>query len=90
MRKSVKSAFALVALLGGLAAVPALSSQDERGSGSMMGPESMMDGNMMPMMGMMRQMSRMMKQCENMMEGAGGRPNDQWRSGDSPAPEQQR
>ena len=88
MRRSPKSAFALVALLGGLAAAPALSAQGERGPGSMMGPDGMM-GGMMPMMSMMQQMGRMMEHCEKMMEDMAARPNEQWRDGGSPAPERQ-
>jgi hypothetical protein len=62
-------------------------------SGSMMG-HGMMGGGMMGgghMMG--GQMGRMMEHCGAMMQGddrGSGRPNEQWRDGRSPAPDEYR
>jgi hypothetical protein len=99
MRNPLRTAFAVIALAGGLAAAPALYAQDQQAPGSMMGQEGMRgeegmmgEGEMMPMMNMMQQMSRMMTNCnkmmESMMDESGDRPNEQFRNGDSPAPEQ--
>lgn len=52
------------------------SSQRDGGGGSMMGSG---------MMGMMGQGSRMMDHCSQMMQGASGRPNEQWRDSSPPA-----
>lgn len=46
------------------------------GGGSMMGQG---------MMNHMEQMSQMMDDCRQMMQGASGRPNEQWRDGTPPA-----
>lgn len=93
MRKPLKTAFAVMALAGGLAAAPALYAQDQQPPGSMKGQQGMMgEGGMMPMMNMMQQMNRMMTNCNkmmgSMMDESGDRPNEQWRDGDSPDSEQ--
>jgi len=82
MRKSMKTVLTVAAILGGLAAAPALyaheSGDDSRGQGMMGG---MMQGR--GMMQMMGQMSAMMENCNKMMQsmnhGGSGPPNEQWR-----------
>ncbi len=74
----VMSIAAVVAVALSLpSALQAHDTASPRGEGgSMMGP-GMMNG--------MGQMGQMMDHCSQMMQGASGRPNDQWRDGVPPA-----
>jgi len=58
--------------------------ESDGSSGSMMGHGMIGGGHMMG-----GQMSRMMGHCGDMMQG-NSRPNEQWRDGRSPAPDEHR
>jgi hypothetical protein len=83
MRNGKRSLVFAAVAAAALIAAPALYAQDTQGpSGSMM-RGGMMGG------GMMGGMSRMMDHCGSMMQGGSRteRPNDQWRRGARPAPQ---
>lgn len=86
MRRSVFAAGVAAVMTVALSMPLTLQAHDTaspRGEGgSMMGP-GMMNGK-----GQMSQMSQMMDHCMQMMQGASGRPNEQWREGSPPAGEQ--
>lgn len=79
MRKSLFAAGVTAAMAAALTLPSALQARDTGSShgegGSMIGP-GMMNGN--------GQMSQMMDHCNRMMQGASGRPNEQWREGAPP------
>lgn len=78
MRRSKFAAGAAVAMAVALSMPSALQARDSSSphgeGGSMMGP------GMMDMQG-----GRMMDHCSQMMQGAAGRPNEQWRNSTPPA-----
>ncbi len=80
MRKSafaVGIAAAMAVALSMPSMLQAHDTSSPRGEGgSMMGP-GMMNGN--------GQMNQMMDHCNQMMQGASGRPNEQWRDDNPPA-----
>jgi hypothetical protein len=88
MRKSALTLLLAASFFTLTAASAIVHARDSDGSsGSMMG-HGMMGRGMMgggDMMGM----SRMMGHCGDMMRGS-GRPNEQWRGGRSPAPDDHR
>ncbi|MPZ31341.1 MAG: hypothetical protein GEV13_10150 [Rhodospirillales bacterium] len=83
MRRSVFAVGIAAAMAVALSMPSTLQAHDTsspRGEGgSMMGP-GMMNGN--------GQMSQMMDHCNQMMQGASGKPNEQWREGSPPAGDQ--
>jgi len=79
MRKSAQTLLLATTFFTLTAVSAVVYARDSDGSsGSMMG-HGMMGG----------QMSRMMGHCGDMMQG-NGRPNEQWRDGRSPAPDEHR
>jgi hypothetical protein len=89
MRKSTLTLLLATTFFTLTAASAITYARDSDGSsGSMMGHGMMGGGHMMG-----GQMSRMMGQCGAMMQGndrGSGRPNEQWRDGRSPAPDERR
>lgn len=77
MRRSMFALGVAAAMAVALSIPSALQAHDTaspRGEGgSMMSP------------GMMNKMGQMMDHCSQIMQGASGRPNDQWRDGAPPA-----
>ena len=85
MRKLTTALVLVAGIAAGIVAAPGLRAEDHHIPSGMMGTgDGNSGGGMMGMMNMMRRMGRMMDHCGGMMQGRGGRPNEQWRK---PAPD---